>query len=127
MARLKGISDKMAKISIRSTYLRRFLVWKYPSTIRNAKIGKARRPTQVSQSLPGTMVPHKWSQSMNAIAMMCKDMEVVSIFNRFTGIPPISFFCIINRIGEVVKKIFSNFEMSFENCVFVNNLTINVK
>ena len=64
---------------------------------------------------------------MNAIAMMCKDMEVVSIFNPFTGIPPESFFCIINRNGEVVKKIFSKFEMSFDNCVFVNNLTINIK
>jgi hypothetical protein len=64
---------------------------------------------------------------MNAIAMICKDMEVVSIFNRFTGIPPESFFCIINRNGEVVKKIFSNFEMSFDNCVLVNNLTINIK
>ena len=64
---------------------------------------------------------------MNAIAMMCKDMDVVSIFNRFTGIPPESFFCIINRNGEVVKKIFSNFGIRFGNCVFVNNLTRNVK
>ena len=78
MARLNGISDSIANTNSLDAYFLRFFVWKYPSTIRNAKMGKEMRPMQVSQSFPGTIVPHKWSQSMNAIAIKCKEKDVVS-------------------------------------------------
>ena len=39
---------------------------------------------QVSQSLPRTTVPHKWSHSINAIAIMCREKEVVSKLQRET-------------------------------------------
>ena len=68
--RSKGISDSRASSSRRRTYRLRSRVWKKPSTSRNAKIGKARRPTQVSQSCPATSVAQIWSQSIKAMAKM---------------------------------------------------------
>ena len=41
-------------------------------------MGKARRPMQVSQSLPGTMVPQRWSHSIKAMARMWRAAEVIS-------------------------------------------------
>ena len=35
------------------------------------------RPITVSQVFPGTTVPHKWSHSINAIAIMCNHIEVM--------------------------------------------------
>ena len=48
------------------------------------------RPIQVSQSFPGTTVPHRWSHSMKAMAMMCREADVVSALFRmvFIKIPP---------------------------------------
>ena len=84
IAKLKGISEMTANSNSRDTYFCKFFVWKYPSTVRNAKIGNVNLPMHVIQSFPCTMVPHKWSNSMNTIAMMCNEKEVVSNFNLFS-------------------------------------------
>ena len=57
-----------------------FRVWKYPSTIIKAKIGKANLPTFVIQCWPVKIVAHKWSNSMNTIAKTCRPKEVIPIF-----------------------------------------------
>ena len=84
MARLNGISERIANNNSLPAYFLKFPVWKYPSTIIKAKIGKEIRPMQVSQSFPGTIVPQRWSHSINTIAMMCNDMEDVSMRNLFS-------------------------------------------
>ena len=38
---------------------------------------------QVSQSFPGIIVPQRWSQSIQNIAMMCSDADVVSKEMRY--------------------------------------------
>jgi hypothetical protein len=56
-----------------------------------AKIGKASLPMQVSQSFPGTTVPHKWSHSINSMAIICSENEVVSgLIPFFMGCPSLS-------------------------------------
>lgn len=57
-----------------------FRVWKYPSTIIKAKIGKANLPTFVIQCWLVIIVAHKWSNSMNTIAKTCRPKEVIPIF-----------------------------------------------
>lgn len=57
-----------------------FRVWKYPSTIIKAKIGKANLPTFVIQCWLVIIVAHKWSNSMNTIARTCRPKEVIPIF-----------------------------------------------
>ena len=57
-----------------------FWVWKYPSTIIKAKIGKANRPTFVIHCWLVKIVAHRWSNSMNAIAKTCRPKEVIPIF-----------------------------------------------
>ena len=57
-----------------------FWVWKYPSTIIKAKIGKANLPTFVIQCWLVIIVAHRWSNSMNAIARTCRPNEVIPIF-----------------------------------------------
>ena len=78
------------------TYFFRLFVWKYPSTSRNANIGSAKRPMHVSQSFPEMTVPQRWSQSMNAIAKMCSDADVVSNLNPVIY----SFYCIFLNLQD---------------------------
>lgn len=78
--RLNGISEIRAKASNLPTYFLMFRVWKYPSTIIKAKIGKANLPTFVIQCWLVIIVAHKWSNSMNTIARTCRPKEVIPIF-----------------------------------------------
>ena len=54
-------------------------------------MGSANRPMQVSQSFPGIIVPQRWSQSIQNIAMMCSDADVISKFRRFPVNKPLFF------------------------------------
>lgn len=55
-------------------------VWKYPSTIIKAKMGKANLPTFVIHCWPVIIVAHKWSNNMKTIAKTCRPKEVIPIF-----------------------------------------------
>ena len=62
------------------------------AAMRKAKMGKASRPTQVSQSLPGTRVAHRWSHSIAAMAKIWRKKDVVSNLKvLFIKYPPCCF------------------------------------
>ena len=94
--RLNGISELSAKMKRRPAYFFRFLVWKYPSTSRNANIGSAKRQMHVSHSFPETIVPQRWSHSINAIAKMWRVADVVSNLNFVISYS----FCIFSTLQD---------------------------
>lgn len=69
-----------AKTNNLPMYFLTFRVRKYPSAIRNAKIGNASLPTFVIQCWSVKSVAHKWSSSMNTMAKTCRPNEVIPIF-----------------------------------------------
>ena len=121
--RLNGISESSANSRIRITYFFRFFVWKYPSTIRNAKIGKDNLPMHVSTSFLMIPVPHKWSHSISVIASTCNEKEVISNFMIFFIIHPfISIFT--NYFSEL--KIIHCMLSFFSNRILKSNSTTDV-
>ena len=81
-----------------------FRVWKYPSAIIKAKIGKANLPTFVIQCWLVIIVAHKWSNSMNAIAKTCRPKDVIPIFffPQFINFFHSSFAC--HHLNTAARK-----------------------